>query len=118
MFDNVVVGASASFSGTRAVRRAAELAGASGGTVHIVAAFQDEPADALLSTLRSVASESVSRVRTHPLQSDPVDAITRVAAEEDADLIVMGSGQVGGSRRLSKVPRRVMDRTDCPVLVV
>jgi nucleotide-binding universal stress UspA family protein len=118
MFDNVVVGASASRSGARAVRRAAELAGASGGTVHIVAAFRKKPAEELLAQLRSLASQSSARVRSHPLQADPVEAITRVATEEKADLIVVGSRDLGGSRRLSGVPRGVMDRAECAVLVV
>jgi len=118
MFDNIVVGASASRSGTRAVRRAAELAGASGGTVHIVAAFREKPVDALLAQLRSLASERAPRVQSHHLRSDPIEAITRVAAEERADLIIVGSHRVGGSRRLSRVPRGVMDRADCAVLVV
>src|ERR1700722_16410668 len=100
MFDNVVVGASASGSGARAVRCAAELAGASGGTVHIVAAFRGEPGEGVVTQLSQVASESAVRVRTHPVQSDPIDAITRVATEEAADLIVVGSHQAGGSRHL------------------
>ena len=90
MFDNVVVGAADTAAGARALRRGAELAGASGGTVHIVAAFRGEP----------------------------VEAITRVAAEEAADLIVVGSQADHGSRRLSSVPQAVMDRVECAVLVV
>src|ERR1700733_5847164 len=101
MFDNVVVGASASPSGARAVRRAAELASASGGTVHIVTAFRKKPADELLAQLRLVASESSARDRSQRLRSDAVEAITRVATEGGADLIVVGSRELVGSRRLS-----------------
>jgi nucleotide-binding universal stress UspA family protein len=118
MFDNVVVGASGSRSGARAVRRAAELAGASGGTVHIVAAFHKKPAEELLAQLQLLASESSALVRSHPLQTDAVDAITRVAAEEKADLIVVGSRDLGRSRRLSGVPRGIMEKAECAVLVV
>jgi nucleotide-binding universal stress UspA family protein len=118
MFDNVVVGASDSGSGSRTVRCAAELAGASGGTVHIVTAFSGEPVEELLALLRSVASATGVRVRSHPVRSDPVEAITRVAAAEAADLVVVGSQQAGGSRRLSSVPEGVMDRVECAVLVV
>jgi nucleotide-binding universal stress UspA family protein len=118
VFDNVVVGATDSVPSAQAVRRAAELAGASGGTVHIVTAFSKEPVESLLAELRSVAAVSAARVRTHPVRSDPVDAITRVAAAEAADLIVVASQQDGGSRRLSKVPQGVMDRVECAVLVV
>jgi nucleotide-binding universal stress UspA family protein len=86
--------------------------------VHIVAAFRKKPADELLAQMRSLASESSARVRSHPLQSDPVEAITRVATEEGADLIVVGSREPVGSRRLSGVSRGVMDRAECAVLVV
>lgn len=118
MFDNVVVGAADTAAGARAVRRAAELAGASGGTVHIVAAFGGEPVEALLARFRQLASESPVRIRTHSVRSDPVEAITRVAAEEAADLIVVGSQADHGARRLSSVPQAVMDRVECAVLVV
>ena len=86
--------------------------------MHIVAAFRKKPADELLAQLRSLASESSARVRSHPLQSDPVEAIARVATEEGADLIVVGSRELGGSRRLSDVSRGVMARAECAVLVV
>ncbi len=118
MFDNVVVGASAWESGSRVVRCAAELAGASGGTVHIVTAFSGEPVEEQLAKLRLLASETTVRVRTHPVQSDPVDAIARVASEEAADLVVVGSHVAGGSRTLSSVSEGVMDRVECAVLVV
>jgi nucleotide-binding universal stress UspA family protein len=118
MFDNVVVGAADSAAGARAIRRGAELAGASGGTVHLVAAFSGEPVEALLAEFRSLAAETPVRVQTHPMRTDPVEAITRVAAEEQADLIVVGSQADSGSRRLSRVPQGVMDRVECAVLVV
>jgi len=118
MFDNVVVGAKDSPAGDRAVRRGAELAAATGGTVHIVTAFRGKPVEALLAKFRSLAAETPARVRTHPVQSDPVEAITRVAAEERADLIVVGSHDNHRSRRLSSVPQGVMDRVECAVLVV
>jgi hypothetical protein len=69
MFDNIVVGASDSPSGARAVRRAAELAGASGGTVHIVGAFRGGPGaswtgrTALSSSSRSRADRETSVLR-------------------------------------------------------
>ena len=118
MFDNVVVGAADSAAGARAVRRGAELAGASGGTVHIVTAFRGKPVEALLEQLRVLASKAPVRVQTHSVRSDPVEAITRVAAEEGADLIVVGSRGNHRSRRLSSVPQAVMDRVECAVLVV
>jgi nucleotide-binding universal stress UspA family protein len=137
MFENVVVGATNSATSTRAVRRAIEVARASGGTLHIVTAFRSKrarrtdgsddrrdggsPADSvelLLAEFRLMAlSESVP-VETHPVSSDPAEAITRVATEENADLIVVGSKSARGARQLSDVPKAVMDRADCAILVV
>jgi nucleotide-binding universal stress UspA family protein len=118
VFDNVVVGAADTKRGARAVTRAVELARTSGGTVHIVTAFRREPVEAELDGFRRLAAGASVKVRTHPVCADPVEAITRVAAEERADLIVLGTRANDGSRRLSSVPQGVMDRVECAVLVV
>jgi nucleotide-binding universal stress UspA family protein len=137
MFENVVVGASDSEGGTRAMRRAVEVARVSGGTLHVVAAYRrkrrgrpglsdgsgdldtgSNPAEVLFSGFRLMAARESVPVELHPMVSDPVEAITRVAAEEEADLIVVGSGGVDGTRRLSSVPKGVMDAAECAVLVV
>src|ERR1700722_9344883 len=105
MFDNVVVGATDSAGGVRALRRAIAVVRASGGTLHIVTALGRRPlrlpeapaelrcgtAGTLLVKLREMAMSESVRVQTHPARSDPAEAITRVAAEENADLIVVGS---------------------------
>ena len=137
MFEHVVVGATDSESGTRAVRRALQLVQASGGTLHVVAALAPKEgpapslpeefrytdagagvADWVLSRARAQASEAQVRVTTHPVLADPAQAITKVAAEEQADLIVVGCGRHGDDRQLSGVDRAVMDRAGCAVLVV
>jgi nucleotide-binding universal stress UspA family protein len=118
MFENVVVGAADSEGGARAVSRAVDVARTSGGTVHIVTAFRREPVGALLAELRLLASGTSVTVRTHPVYADPIEAITRVATEERADLIVLGARADEGSRRLSSVPQGVMDSVECAVLVV
>jgi nucleotide-binding universal stress UspA family protein len=137
VFEHVVVGATDSESGTRAVRRALELVRASGGTLHVVAALAPKEgpapsvpeefrytdagagqADWVLSQARAHAGEAQIRVTTHPVLADPVQALTKVAAEERADLIVVGCGHHGDDRRLSGIDQAVMDRADCAVLVV
>jgi nucleotide-binding universal stress UspA family protein len=118
LFENVVVGAADSESGARAVRRAVEVARTSGGTVHIVTAFRQEPVEELLDGFRRLASHTPVRVQTHPVRSDPVEAIARVAIEQEADLVVVGAHGGERSRRLSSVPQGVMDRVECAVLVV
>ena len=137
MFENVVVGATDSAAATRAVRRAIAIVRASGGTLHIVTALgrrrarptevpvgvqhpgtEAGPAGSMLAKLREMALSESVRVETHPAFSDAAEAITRVAAEEAADLIVVGSKAHNGTRQLSHVPKVVMDQAACPVLVV
>jgi nucleotide-binding universal stress UspA family protein len=140
MFENVVVGATDSVGATRAVRRAIEVARASGGTLHIVAALGTRTAgewdarkdvrgrrgarpgadqvDALLGQLRAMADHAHVLVATHPVPAEPAQAITQVALQEDADLIVVGTRHQRGTRELSSVPKAVMDKAACAVLVV
>jgi nucleotide-binding universal stress UspA family protein len=140
MFENVVVGATDSAGATRTVRRAIEVARASGGTLHIVAALgtqssgesdvgADVPGrrgartragrvDSMLGQLRAMATGADVRVATYPVSAKPAEAITRVALQEHADLIVVGTKNDRGSRQLSSVPKAVMDTAACAVLVV
>jgi nucleotide-binding universal stress UspA family protein len=137
VFEHVVVGATGSEGGIRAVRRALELVRASGGTLHVVAALAPKEgpapyvpeefrytdagsgqADWLLSQVRAQAGEVQVRVTTHPVLADPARAITKVAAQERADLIVVGCGHHGEDRQLSGLDQAVMDQAECAVLVV
>ncbi len=68
---------------------------------------------------RSARWPRITRSGSGPTpRADPVEAITRVATQEGADLIVVGSQEADGSRHLSSVPQWVMDRVECAVLVV
>ena len=71
-----------------------------------------------MAELRQIAALESLHVEPHPVASDPADAITRVAAEEDADLIVVGSKTDHSTPHLSSVPKAVMDWAACSVLVV
>jgi nucleotide-binding universal stress UspA family protein len=96
--------------------------------VHIVSAVgsshRARRADAAAGTervlggLRAMARAARVKVAVHPVASDPADAITQVAADERADLIVVGSKASRGTRQLSSVPKAVMDRASCAVMVV
>jgi nucleotide-binding universal stress UspA family protein len=140
MFENVVVGATDSAGATRAVRRAIEVARASGGTLHIVAALGSRSdgesdarrdvhrrwgvrtragrVDSMLGQLRAMATGAQVRVATHPVPAKPAEAITRVALQQRADLIVVGTKNDRGGRQLTSVPKAVIDRAACAVLVV
>ncbi len=139
MFETVVVGATDSEGATRAFRRALAVARTTGGTLHVVTAINGKgeaesapwlpeefrytdagagATDWLLTQLAKEAADAEVQVTTHPVLDDPARAITRVATEEGADLVVVGSGSDHGARALSPVPKAVMDHAACPVLVV
>ena len=137
MFDTVVVGATDSAGARRAFDRALELAAASGGTLHVVTAiprkgapppyvpaefrYTDAGADGpdwLLGQLRARAAKVRVDVAAHPVRAHPAEAIALVAAQEHADIVVVGTGSSRGTRHLSRVPKAVMDRVACAVLVV
>ena len=81
-------------------------------------AFGAGATDWLLLQLKHAAAEAHVEAATHPVLDDPAAAITRVAAEERADLVVVGSGSARGRRCLAHVPKAVMDHVGCAVLVV
>jgi nucleotide-binding universal stress UspA family protein len=136
VFETVVVGVTESDGPCPALRRAMEVTKASGGVLHVVCACRKAKAapylpeefrytdagagatDWFLAQVCSNARAEGITVTPHPVSADPAEAITRVAADERADLIVVGSGAAHGSRHLSSVPKAVMDRAACAVLVV
>jgi nucleotide-binding universal stress UspA family protein len=137
MFRTVVVGATDSEGSARAFERALGVVRSSGGTLHVVAALDRKekaapylPAefrytdagagatDWLLGQLRTRATECDVEVVTHPVLADPGEAIVRVAAGAQADLVVVGSSSPHGHRQLGDVPKAVMDAVSCAVLVV
>ena len=137
MFDTVVVGATDSAGARRAFDRALELAAASGATLHVVTSiprkgepppyvpeefrYTDAGADGpdwLLGQLRARAAKVNVDVAAHPVRAHPAEAIALVAAQEHADIVVVGTGSSRGTRHLSRVPKAVMDRVACAVLVV
>lgn len=144
MFETVVVGAAESEGAAKAFRRALALTQATGGTLHIVGAIDGKreskkqskrtpwlpeefrytalgagPTDWLLLNLEREAAQAGVAVEKHPVLDDPAAAIARVASEERADLVVVGSGSDHhGGRSLADVPKAVMDHVGCAVLVV
>ena len=139
VFERVVVGAADSEGAERAFHRALALTQATGGTLHIVAAIDGKkdhtavpwlpeefrytafgagPTDWLLTRLKKEAADAHVDVTAHPVLDDPAGAIARVAADEGADLVVVGSGSARGRRCLAHVPKAVMDHVGCAVLVV
>jgi nucleotide-binding universal stress UspA family protein len=137
MFDNVVVGVTPSAGAVTAVRRAMEVIHASGGTLHLVMAYRvtapdtnalpdefrwsvssDNPVDQLLQAFAVTAQGEQVRVVTHPVTAAPVEALVRVARDEQADLIVVGQSVKQRRRRTAHVPSALAGTAPCAILVV
>ena len=139
MFSTIVVGTDGSGTAGAAVDLALELAREGGGTLHLVAGVPsprnvnvpaggvhavDPSGDVQGSHAAKQMLEEVARgiddveVRISTAVGDPADVIVRLADEVDADLIVVGSKGMRGSRRiLGSVPNRVAHKAGCHVLI-
>jgi nucleotide-binding universal stress UspA family protein len=138
MYEHVVVGVNDSENTRAAVDRAVELAKMSGGTVHLVSAFglkradppppmpeefryttaSIDPIDWRLSEMKKVARQQGVPVTTHAVMSEPVEALTRVAEREAADLIIVGTAPSHAAHHRATVADSLMRRTSCAVLTV
>ena len=144
MGDSIVVGTDGSETAKRAVQEAVRLAVALDAQVHIVSAFEPlrgvrisgapEGAAKVWAPLpdaqvQATLNEAGAAIRianadldvsTHAVQSDPADALLKVAGEVGATMIVVGSKGMHGARRLAlgNVPNQVSHRADCNVLIV
>ena len=111
--DRILVGTDGSPSSQLAVERAGQVASASEAELVVVTAY--DPVRA-----RDVArlELTTSAVRDH--QGEPANAILSSAAEQAADLIVIGNRGLNAisGHLLGSVPRDVANRAPCDVLVV
>jgi nucleotide-binding universal stress UspA family protein len=134
VFQTVVVGADQSDTATEAVRQAIELVKLTGGRLHIVSAYRPQQfsttggeereidsgdlAEAVLADHASRARAAGVDAQTHARSGAAAEAICEVAAEVDADLIVVGNkGMVGVRRVLGSVPNSVAHHAPCSVLI-
>jgi nucleotide-binding universal stress UspA family protein len=144
MFTSIVVGTDGSSTADEAVRQAAELARSWSAPLHVVSAYKVTTADAALgmapevslvltdwlvdtrnvveemlqATSQRLESEGI-KVETHCRAGHPVKAICDVAKEQGADLVIVGSRGMQGSRRvMGSVPNSVSHQAPCSVLIV
>jgi nucleotide-binding universal stress UspA family protein len=145
MYKKIVVGTDGSAGADIAVDTALELARLTGATVHVVNAHKLTSAfhltaaaevgvvpdvtaanDAVEAASRRICDQVASRagelgvpVETHCIPGDPADALLRVAADADADVIVVGNRGMAGARRvLGSVPNKVSHHCSSSVLIV
>jgi nucleotide-binding universal stress UspA family protein len=143
LIENIVVGSDGSDTAAAAVENAAELAKSLGARLHVVSAYRplsgiqvsgadadperagwsvsptinvDAVLDGIAGTARAFGIEPDCYAR----RGDPAEAILEVAEEQGADLIVVGSKGMHGSRRflLGSVPDKVSHHASCSVLIV
>jgi nucleotide-binding universal stress UspA family protein len=138
--DAIVVGTDGSPDAEAAIRKVIELAGGSGGTVHLVAAY---PGKSTLERLgmtakqdnidmRGVAMDVLARderrfaeagftVEKHAREGDPAQVIIDVAEEQDGGMVVVGArGNAGGGTRftLGGVASKLAHHVSCSLLIV
>ena len=143
MFSKIVVGTDGSGPANEAVTMAIELARRFGAVVHLVHVVKASPSgvpvtevgssvavvgdakatrelqDAAHAVLAEAAAGSDGvTVEMHVAGGSPADVLTDLAAKVDADLIVVGSKGMQGSRRLiGSIPNSVAHGAPCNVLI-
>jgi nucleotide-binding universal stress UspA family protein len=140
MFSAIVVGTDGSDTASAAVALAVEVAREDGAKLHLVSAVRSPGGVAVAGGGVNVSDPSGSAVylreaarqmlegvaggtdgldvEIHPAVGAPAAAIVRVADEVGADLIVVGSKGMRGSRRiLGSVPNTVAHNAGCHVLI-
>jgi nucleotide-binding universal stress UspA family protein len=147
MYKNIVVGTDGSETADIALQHALMLAKASGGTLHVVNAYQNvslsmaamsagsggpavdldrlntgmqEYGDTVCAAASARAAEAGVEVLTHVVCSDPADALVTVANDVHADLLVVGNRGMSGLKRfmLGSVPNRISHHAPCSLLIV
>ena len=145
MYKNIVVGTDGSDTAAEAVRQAAVLAELTGGRLHIVHAFQlmsplaaigpdagaasfaagapqaaEQRAREVLAKALESAESHGAQAETHLQVGDPATALLDAAAQQNADLLVVGNKGMTGARRfvLGSVPNTVSHHAPCNLLIV
>jgi nucleotide-binding universal stress UspA family protein len=140
MFRKLVVGSDGSARAERAVQEAVDLAKSQGAELHLVAVFGENErhwesiessskiqsvslrgaAESVLARSAAKAAEQGVRVGYSAHEGEPAEVLLEVAAEQGADLIVIGNkGMTGAGRFLQgSVPNKISHHADCSVLVV
>lgn len=135
----IVVGTDCTDRSMTAVRKAANLAIATGATLHLVSVVRPlAPTDPMVagydsfsagkSALDSAQADIVAAadnlrregisVETHSATGQPADLLCSVADTVDADLIVVGNRRMKGAGRvLGSVPSKVSHKANCDVMI-
>ena len=138
MLSTVAVGTDGSETATKAVSEAAEIARRFGAKLVLLSAFEDSKrapaqkdsevelqwATNSSARMREILERNEEKLRGEGLEceslaegGDPAEVLVRLAADCNADLLVIGNK--GMKRRvLGSVPNTITHKADCSVLVV
>ena len=135
----IVVGTDGSPGAERALRRAVNIAKATGAQLHVVTAYPDgsyretvggtartetidfrEAAEGVLAREASHAQSEGVSVETQARQGDPAQVLIDVAEEMGAELIVVGARGLTGLQRwlLGSVSSKLSHHAHCDVMIV
>jgi nucleotide-binding universal stress UspA family protein len=140
VYREIVAGTDGSETAQAAVRHAGELAKLCGARLHLVSAYEPltgvklpeeagaeawqlgptAEVDALLGRTSAGLRATGVEVESYARKGDPADAIIEVAEEQGADLVVVGSKGMRGTKRflLGSVPNKVSHHAPCTVAIV
>ena len=122
MYKTIVVGTDGSPTADRAVAKAADLARSCEAKFHVVTAFKESKQQESTNEVgeRALSSWATGlEAEAHAVNGDAVSAILDVAEAVEADLVVVGSKGMRGTRRfLGSVPNSVSHSAPCAVLIV
>jgi nucleotide-binding universal stress UspA family protein len=138
----IVVGTDGSETAAQALSEAGDLAERTGAKLHIVSAYEpaagarvagadvreratwmvgpDVQVDSVLDRAAGVMHARGVEAECHARKGDPADALLDVAAENQADLIIVGNKGMTGAKRflLGSVPDKISHHATCSVLIV
>jgi nucleotide-binding universal stress UspA family protein len=144
VYKQIVVGTDGSAGADAAVDAAVELAGLTGATLHVVAAYKvagvlaasevavmtagvAEATQASQQIAEEVCEKAAARAeragvkaRAHARPGDPADVLIELAGLVECDLIVVGNRGMSGARRfvLGSVPNKVSHHCSTNLLIV
>ena len=137
----IVVGTDGSDTAAQALQQAGDLAKSTGAKLHIVSAYEpasgariggetpersswmvgpDVQVDSVLDNAAGAMHAQGIEAECHARKGDPANALLDVAAEHDADMIVVGNKGMTGAKRflLGSVPDKISHHAPCSVLIV
>jgi nucleotide-binding universal stress UspA family protein len=98
--------------------RGTRIAGAPEAAAKVWAVAPDAEVQRVVEEAMADARVHGIKARSHTLTGHPADALLEVAAQESADLIVVGNrGMHGVKRVLGSVPNKVSHHARCSVLI-